>query len=158
MPLDKKGWEVPNKKPVEIPAGFKKPEALADQIQRLVRTEISEQAEQEGNETWEEANDFYCPEEDFPMPDSPYEEDFDPILQRSITPDEIGRHPDEFREEYLQKGVDHPAAEEAYETEKKRFKWPFMKKKTSETGDREAQGPSQKEAPEPSVKPEKNSE
>jgi len=65
------GQEVPDPRPVAIPAGFQRPEPLADLIRRLVRTQISQQASAEGQETWEEADDFEVDEDDDPL--SPYE-------------------------------------------------------------------------------------
>lgn len=73
MEFDELGREIPDPRPLEIPAGFKKPESITDIIQRLVRTQLSQRAQEEGNETWEEANDFDMDDDD---PDSlftPYE-------------------------------------------------------------------------------------
>lgn len=97
--LDGYGWEVPDQNRVEIPAGFKRPETLAEQVQRLVRTSISRQAEAEGYETWEEANDFDV-DDDFD-PTTPYEEFFDPVIGRSVTPEEFRQHEARYREEVL---------------------------------------------------------
>lgn len=97
--LDENGWEIPDPNPVAIPAGFKRPETLAEQVQRLVRTSISRQAEAEGYETWEEANDFDV-DDDFD-PTTPYEEFFDPALGRAVTADEFRQHADRYREEVL---------------------------------------------------------
>lgn len=60
--IDENYHEVPNPRPDEIVVS-KRPPSLQQQIQRLVRTELSNQVAQQGAETWEEANDFDIPEE-----------------------------------------------------------------------------------------------
>lgn len=50
--------EIPDQTPVEWPPHIKAPETLAQQIQRLVRVEVSRVAEQAGLETFDEADDF----------------------------------------------------------------------------------------------------
>ena len=44
--------------PIAIPIGNKKPLSLQEEIQRFIRSEISENAESKGEETFEEADDF----------------------------------------------------------------------------------------------------
>lgn len=97
--LNADGWEVLDTTPLSLPSGFKRPETLAEQVQRLVRGSISRYAEASGAETWEEANDFEL-DEDFD-PTTPYEEFFDPVIGRNVTPDEFRRHEDRYREEVL---------------------------------------------------------
>lgn len=58
MRYDEQGRELPDPTPVEIPVGFQRPESLQEQIKRLVRTELSAQAQAEGFESFEEADDF----------------------------------------------------------------------------------------------------
>ena len=88
--LDERGWEIPDPRPVEIPAGFERPESLEEMIQRMVRTNASEIAEREGYETFDEADDFDMPDEDHGSdPMTPYEEEFDPVLGRGITAQEF---------------------------------------------------------------------
>lgn len=64
MKFDNLGRELPDSTPLEIPAGMKRPESLKDQIKRLVRTNISQFAEAEGAESFDEANDFDMEEDD----------------------------------------------------------------------------------------------
>lgn len=58
------GVELHNPTPVAIPAGHQAPESLEQRIQRVLRTELSRQAGDQGHETFDEANDFDVPEED----------------------------------------------------------------------------------------------
>lgn len=97
--LDENGWELPDGTPVVIPSGFKRPETLAEQVQRIIRTEASRRAEEAGFESFEEADDFDVGEDDFD-PDTPYEEVFDPVLQRAITPAEFAARADYYRKAY----------------------------------------------------------
>lgn len=67
------GQEMPDQTPIELPAGYRKPESLQDQIKRLIRVHMSIAADATGRETFEEANDF-GPEEEFDdMPLTQYE-------------------------------------------------------------------------------------
>lgn len=52
------GREIPDPTPVEIPAGYKRPESLVDMIKRLVRNDVSQFARDHGAESFEEANNF----------------------------------------------------------------------------------------------------
>lgn len=72
MPHDELGREIPDPTPVEVPLGYRRPEPLNQLIKRLVRTELSQQAELAGEDTWEEADDFDMDDED-PDPLSEYE-------------------------------------------------------------------------------------
>lgn len=99
--LDAFGREIPDPKPMSIPSGFKRPETLAEQVQRLVRTQISRQAAEEGYETFEDSEDFDIDDDMFD-PSSPYEEVFDPVLGRAITQDEFRRNEQVYRERFLQ--------------------------------------------------------
>ena len=56
--FDARGREVSDPTPVEIPVNFRRPETLQEQIRRLIRTEMSAQALNEGKETFDEADDF----------------------------------------------------------------------------------------------------
>lgn len=66
------GKEVLNPKPIAIPSGLKRPLTLQEQIQRLIKTEMSTQVQAQGHETYEQANDFDVPD-DLPEPASHYE-------------------------------------------------------------------------------------
>lgn len=70
--LNDRGHEVPDPTPVEWPAGVRRPETLTEQIQRLVRVQMSQFAEEQGLETFEEADDFDIDDEEG-APFSPYE-------------------------------------------------------------------------------------
>lgn len=72
MALNERGHEVPDPTPVEWPAGVRRPETLTEQIQRMVRVAVSQQAAAAGMETFEEADDFDIEDEDGD-PTSPYE-------------------------------------------------------------------------------------
>lgn len=56
--LDDKGREVLNPKPHRIHVGIDPTPTLAEQVARLVKSEISMQAQAQAMETFEEANDF----------------------------------------------------------------------------------------------------
>lgn len=59
--------EILDDTPIEVPAGFRRPESLTEQIQRMVRTQISEAADRNGHETFKESQDFEV-DEDFDLP------------------------------------------------------------------------------------------
>lgn len=93
--LDANGHELLDPTPMAIPAGFKRPPTLAEQVRRLVRTSVSEWAANQGYETFEESEDFDVGDSDDPR--SPYEENFDPELGRFVTQEEVQRHGDYLR-------------------------------------------------------------
>lgn len=64
MPHDEFGREIPDPTPVALPQGYQAPEPLNLIIQRIVKNELSRQAESEGLETFEEADDFEVLEDD----------------------------------------------------------------------------------------------
>lgn len=64
MRFDERGRELPSNIPVEIPAGHRKPESLQDTIRRLIRTDVSALAASNGDESFEEANDFELGDDD----------------------------------------------------------------------------------------------
>lgn len=103
--LDQFGREVGSDETLTLPTGFKRPETLAEQVQRLVRTSVSAYAEANGQETFEESEDFDV-DDDFDFR-TPFEEEFDPILGKGVTAAEIAENPDIYRERYI-------AATEAY--------------------------------------------
>ena len=87
--LNENGHEVLDPTPLALPAGFKRPEPLADMMRRLVRTELSRRAEDAGLETFEESEDFDV--DDDSLPGTPFEEFFDPALGRGVTAAEVLR-------------------------------------------------------------------
>lgn len=81
-----KGREWLSPLELEPPIGYKKQKSLAEQIREQVRSEHLRQAAlAAGAETFEEADDFDIPDDDFD-PKSPYEEVFDPPIDRRIPP------------------------------------------------------------------------
>lgn len=56
--LDDNGWEMPNPVPHNLDIGLDRPPTLQEQIQRVLRTELSRQAEMQGRETFDESVDF----------------------------------------------------------------------------------------------------
>lgn len=73
MKFDSQGRELPDPTPVAMPLDCKRPESLTEQIRRMIRGEMSNQAAAEGKETFEEANDFEVPEEDAELTGTQYE-------------------------------------------------------------------------------------
>lgn len=98
---DENGHEIPDQTRLEVPLGFKRPETLAEQVQRLVRHSVSEYAALHGAETFDEADDLEL-EDDFD-PSTPYEVEFDPVLGRDITAADFKDHQKRewLREQYL---------------------------------------------------------
>jgi len=70
--LDHDGSEHVDPVPMAVPVGFRRPPTLAEQVQRLVRGEMSRRAELEGKESFEEANDFDV--DDDQIIESPWED------------------------------------------------------------------------------------
>lgn len=62
--FDDRGRQVPDPRPVEVPAHFTRPLSIQDEIKRFVRSELAQRAAAEGAETFEEADDFYLDDED----------------------------------------------------------------------------------------------
>lgn len=58
--------------PMTLPAGFRRPPSLIDQMRVMIRREMSEAAAARGRETFEEANDFEVPDEPLD-PSTPWE-------------------------------------------------------------------------------------
>lgn len=73
--LDKNGFEIPDPTPMAVPLHFKRPPSLQEQIQQMVRGELSRRAASQGHETFDEAEDFDVGD-DFD-PKSPWEINFD---------------------------------------------------------------------------------
>lgn len=67
MKYDALGRELPDPTPVELPAGRRVPESLESMMARMVRGHVSQLAEREGLETFEEANDFDIESDDEPL-------------------------------------------------------------------------------------------
>jgi len=66
--LNPEGKEVNNPKPLFIASEIHRPPSLQEQIQRVLRSNISRQAHEQGHETFEESQDFDV-EDPFDSPD-----------------------------------------------------------------------------------------
>lgn len=75
--FNESGEEIPDNTPVVLPVGGRVPNNWKTHITQLVRKALNERAEETGHETFEEANDFDCPEEDDELDPTQYEENFD---------------------------------------------------------------------------------
>lgn len=74
------GREIPSSVPLEPPLGYKRQPTLAETMRNMIRSEALERhARSQGQETFEEADDFDIEDEDHPDRNSPYEANFDPI-------------------------------------------------------------------------------
>lgn len=100
--LDSHGHEVPDPTPVAVPSGFRRPETLAETVARLVRREVSDAAEAQGFESFEEADDFEV-DDDPQDPGTPYETFFDPILGQEVTPADFKSREAHYRELYVKR-------------------------------------------------------
>jgi len=127
--LDTDGHEVPDPTPISIPAGFKRPETLAEQVQRLVRTHISREAERTGRETFEESEDFNVGDDD--APSTPYEEEFDPALGANVTPDELRRSEAVYRDRVVKRAKQANQEAELRTVLREALKQPAAPAKTS---------------------------
>lgn len=110
--ISKDGREELDTTPVAVPAGFKRPDTLAEQVRRLVQTSVSEWASRQGAETFEESEDFDIPDDPLDRA-SPYETYFDPILGKDLTVDEFRRNEAVYKEQFLAR-----QAKERYEAER----------------------------------------
>lgn len=80
--LNEKGYEIPDSTPVEIPSRLRMPVSRSAQIRAMIRNEMSRAAADQGQETFEEADDFELPDGEPWI--SPYENDFDPPLESGL--------------------------------------------------------------------------
>lgn len=63
-----KGHEILDPTPIALPVGMSKPESLESKMRRFIRTEFSRQAQDQGMESFDEANDFDMDDEaDLPL-------------------------------------------------------------------------------------------
>lgn len=101
--IDPRGRETLDPTPVSVPAGFKRPETLEEQIRRLVRTEGFARAVSGSDEaeSFDEADDFDVGEDTDPL--TPYEEVFDPTLGRTVTAAEVLQQKDRFEEQTVKR-------------------------------------------------------
>ena len=97
--LTKDGKERNDPRPMKIPLGSSIPESLTSQIKRLISVQMSEQAQKDGNETFEEANDFET-EDSF--------EEAEMTTMYQVMPEEFIEQLSEDPSETLQKGEKPP--------------------------------------------------
>lgn len=131
---DDKGHEVPDPNPLAIPAGFRRPETLAEQVRRLIRTDPSLIAGSDEVETFDDANDFDIGD-DFD-PSSPWETVYDPELGREISPAEYQEHAPQIREELAAKLRNLYRLEEV-----ERHEMAFLERARGSKGDPPSQAP-----------------
>ncbi len=110
MQFDKHGRELPDNTPIALPLGFKIPETLAEQIQRLIRNQVSVAASEGGAETFAESDDFDIDEDEDPQ--SPYEMTFDPVLGREVSV-EMLVNDQNIKKEYVEKAASSDEALDA---------------------------------------------
>lgn len=99
--FNKDGRELPDGKPLELPSGMKKPESLKDLVARMVRQHNLVRVDSEGEETFDEANDFDIDEDDsaelFPTHHELHEEVID--ATREVRKEKEQRKRDQERED-----------------------------------------------------------
>lgn len=77
-----RGSELNDGKPIAVPLNYQRPPTLQEQIQRLIRTTLSDQAAADGYESFEEADDFDVGDDYDPS--SPHEMVFDPLVSKEV--------------------------------------------------------------------------
>lgn len=75
--FNEQGEEILDDTPVALKPGYHIPQNWASSLAQFVKKALNEKAEDQGMESFEEANDFDCPEEDDNLELTPYEEHFD---------------------------------------------------------------------------------
>ena len=101
--LDEEGREILDPNPMEVPVGFDRPETLQETIQRIMRTsEAVAEARRAAFETAEEADDFDIPEDETFDPETPFEQVYDPVLDREITAAELLANPTLYQRLYAE--------------------------------------------------------
>lgn len=76
--FNERGEELPNSTPMALPVGFRRVQSLGERMKYLLRSQqLADAAEAAGAETFDEADDFSCEEQD-PLDGTPYEDNFDP--------------------------------------------------------------------------------
>lgn len=84
----KKGYEYLDPVPKSASLGFKKPPTLQEMIKQMVQSENWRRAmDQQGMETFEEAEDFEVDDEELPIK-SPWELQYDPETRKEMLPAE----------------------------------------------------------------------
>lgn len=110
---DEKGRELMDPTPMAMPAGFKRPATLQEQLVRHMRA-AERLAQQNGQESFEEANDFDC-DDDKPDYSTPWEEThegaFDEEFQLEMERERRKRNPP--KQKVLKKKAKKPDPEES---------------------------------------------
>lgn len=104
--LNENGYELLDPKPMAVPIGFEKPEPIEAKMQRLIRDHMSRIAEENGYETFEDAEDFDIIDDDTWDPSSDWELHYDPVLNKEIPKQEkefLDKHRQDFDKMYENK-------------------------------------------------------
>lgn len=96
--LDANGHEVLDPMPMALPTGMKAGPTMEERLRRMIQN-MSVEAEMQGAESFEESEDFDIPD-DMDIR-SPYEEFYDELLQRHITPQEFEKNADKYLNRYM---------------------------------------------------------
>lgn len=121
---------VDNTRPA-MPTGWAMPDPLEERIARMLHKSVLSR-NQDYVEPWDEANDFDVEDDLHPVDDSPWEEHFEPTLDRGITPFEAHRYRDEIRTEGVKKARARVRREQQEQLLKKGRK---PRKKAKKSGD-----------------------
>lgn len=137
------GREVPDPTPVSLPVRARTPLPLAEQVARLVRSSEWNAHLRGDVETFAEADDFDV-DDDFD-PATPYETEFDPVLNREITPKDFEdpARRDHYKNEYLIAERNAQRAEERQRVLDEAYKAYYRRK---QRGAAEGAAPSSKKA------------
>lgn len=92
------GREILDQTPVEWPVGVSVPESMEQKIARMVRVGVSQFAQENGAETFDEADDFDVDDPEA-LPDSTHELD-DDQLRIAADMEAVRRIPPQFREAF----------------------------------------------------------
>jgi len=116
--LDPAGHELLDDTPIAVPLGFQIPESLNEQVARLVRHHRFQEGlglDADSHDTYDEADDFDIGD-DFD-PSSPFEQVFDQLLQRHVTPADFMANQEHYAKLYAaaakEEFPDEPAPAEA---------------------------------------------
>lgn len=72
---NEKGEQIPDPTPVEVPLRFTRPAGFTEEVLRVMREEMSRRAQEAGQESFEEADDFFTDDDDDLPMTSQYELD-----------------------------------------------------------------------------------
>lgn len=86
------GHEIMDNTPIAVPTRFRRSLTLQEQIQLMIKRDMSRLAQQNGYETYEEADDFDV--DDDPEMKSPYQLDDEIVPPGSVPPVALAADPD----------------------------------------------------------------